>query len=252
MRVTLEPSSSSCRWSTASCANWRPNASREKPGQTLQATALVHEAYLRLVGTDRDRRWDGRGHFFAAAAEAVRRILIDRARDRKRLKRGGGRPRERLDLDSIVCDDATPDDLLDLDGAITRLAAVDRARPSWSSSASSPACRSKTRPSRWTSAVAPRGATGPSHGPGCSSNFRHRTRFENSLSDPLPERSIIKWGDHSRCAHAVLCWRVRVHGAAETRLEGDLLRGPGTRPRPRSNRLSGPGLRQRSGTSRPG
>ena len=63
----------------------------EKPGQTLQATALVHEAYLRLVGTDRDKAWDGRGHFFAAAAEAMRRILIDRARDRKRLEARGGR-----------------------------------------------------------------------------------------------------------------------------------------------------------------
>ena len=64
---------------------------REAPGQTLQATALVHEAYLRLVGGDPGRRWDGRGHFFAAAAEAMRRILVDRARDRRRLKRGGGR-----------------------------------------------------------------------------------------------------------------------------------------------------------------
>src|SRR5262249_27770382 len=62
---------------------------QEKPGQTLQATALVHEAYLRLVGTAPEKPWDGRSHFFAAAAEAMRRILIDRARDRKRLKRGG-------------------------------------------------------------------------------------------------------------------------------------------------------------------
>src|SRR5215472_9032338 len=63
--------------------------SREAPGQTLQATALVHEAYLRLVGGDPDRPWDGRRHFFAAAAEAMRRILIDRARDRRRQKRSG-------------------------------------------------------------------------------------------------------------------------------------------------------------------
>src|SRR5215831_15263314 len=62
---------------------------REKPGQTLQATALVHEAYLRLFGPGLDPSWKNRGHFFAAAAEAMRRILIDRARDRKRLKRGG-------------------------------------------------------------------------------------------------------------------------------------------------------------------
>src|SRR5262245_17891936 len=62
---------------------------REKPGQTLQATALVHEAYLRLVDTEAVRRWDSRGHFFAAAAEAMRRILVNRARDKGRLKRGG-------------------------------------------------------------------------------------------------------------------------------------------------------------------
>ena len=64
---------------------------REAPGQTLQPTALVHEAYLRLVGPDPSHPWDGRAHFYGAAAEAMRRILIDRARDRKRLKRGGDR-----------------------------------------------------------------------------------------------------------------------------------------------------------------
>src|SRR5579859_945763 len=63
---------------------------QEKPGQTLQATALVHEVYLRLVDTDRVGRWEGRGHFFAAAAEAMRRILVNRARDKRRVKRGGG------------------------------------------------------------------------------------------------------------------------------------------------------------------
>jgi RNA polymerase sigma factor (TIGR02999 family) len=66
---------------------------REKPGQTLQATALVHEAYLRLTGVQEIQRWDSRGHFFAAAAEAMRRILLNRARDKKRVKRGGGRRR---------------------------------------------------------------------------------------------------------------------------------------------------------------
>src|SRR5215813_3861296 len=69
---------------------------QEKPGQTLQATALVHEAYLRLVGNGQEPHWDSRGHFFAAAAEAMRRILINRARDHKRLKRGGGW--QRVDL----------------------------------------------------------------------------------------------------------------------------------------------------------
>jgi RNA polymerase sigma factor (TIGR02999 family) len=98
---------------------------QEKPGQTLQATALVHEAYLRLVDTEKVRRWESRGHFFAAAAEAMRRILIDRARDRNRRKRGGGRRRQDLDLESILDDAAPPDDLIDLDEAITRLAGVD-------------------------------------------------------------------------------------------------------------------------------
>ena len=98
---------------------------REKPGQTLQATALVHEAYLRLVGSDPDQSWESRGHFFAAAAEAMRRILIDRARDRKRLKRGGGRSRQELDLELILEDDAAADEVIDLDEAIGRLAAVD-------------------------------------------------------------------------------------------------------------------------------
>ena len=97
----------------------------EKPGQTLQATALVHEAYLRLVDGEEVRHWDSRRHFFAAAAEAMRRILIDRARDRKRLKRGGGCMRQELDLEMILRDEASPDDLIDLDAALVRLAGVD-------------------------------------------------------------------------------------------------------------------------------
>src|SRR5215813_12267417 len=71
---------------------------QEKPGQTLQATALVHEAYLRLVDTDAVQQWNSSGHFFAAAAEAMRRILVNRARDKGRLKRGGGR--QRIDLEN--------------------------------------------------------------------------------------------------------------------------------------------------------
>jgi RNA polymerase sigma factor (TIGR02999 family) len=96
----------------------------EAPGQSLQATALVHEAYLRLVGTDPGRAFDGRGHFFAAAAEAMRRILIDRARDRRRLKRGGGRRRTRIDLDALLVE-PPGDDLLALDEALTALARED-------------------------------------------------------------------------------------------------------------------------------
>lgn len=93
----------------------------EKPGQTLQPTALVHEAYLRLVGADQPQGWTGRGHFFAAAAEAMRRILINRARDKNRLKRGGGRIR--VDLDAFTDPTTLPDEeLLELDDALGRLA----------------------------------------------------------------------------------------------------------------------------------
>jgi RNA polymerase sigma factor (TIGR02999 family) len=95
----------------------------EKPGQTLQATALVHEAYLRLVGTQ-DPGWSGRGHFFAAAAEAMRRILVENARRKRGERHGGGLQRcELLEGDQV----ATPvsDDLLDLDAALCRLALVD-------------------------------------------------------------------------------------------------------------------------------
>jgi RNA polymerase sigma factor (TIGR02999 family) len=97
---------------------------REAPGQTLQATALVHEAYLRLVGVDPDRPWDGRGHFFAAAAEAMRRILVESARRRGRLKRGGHRGRVDLDAAQPAAPE-TDDDLLALDEALEKLAAKD-------------------------------------------------------------------------------------------------------------------------------
>ena len=103
---------------------------QEKPGQTLQATALVHEAYLRLVGSG-DRasrakpRWDGHRHFFAAAAEAMRRILVENARRKKRVKHGGDR--RRLDLDSRISLEPEPDGLVVLDEALGRLAILDAA-----------------------------------------------------------------------------------------------------------------------------
>jgi RNA polymerase sigma factor (TIGR02999 family) len=98
---------------------------REKPGQTLQATALVHEAYLRLVaggsaGTRREQHWDSRGHFFAAAAEAMRRILVERARHKAALKRGGKIQRLELDELSLPCDDRSAE-LLALDEALSEL-----------------------------------------------------------------------------------------------------------------------------------
>jgi RNA polymerase sigma factor (TIGR02999 family) len=104
---------------------------QERPGQTLQETALVHEAYVRLVGSGetaagREPRWDGRGHFFAAAAEAMRRILIDRAREKRSQKRGGGR--KRLDIDAAdLAAHANPDQLLALDDALTKLSREDPA-----------------------------------------------------------------------------------------------------------------------------
>jgi RNA polymerase sigma factor (TIGR02999 family) len=101
----------------------------EDPGQTLQPTALVHEAYLRLVGGDgagaADPRWDGRGHFFGAAAEAMRRILIEAARRKGRQKRGGP-GRKRVDLDDAdLASVAAPDELLLIDEAIAKLAVED-------------------------------------------------------------------------------------------------------------------------------
>jgi RNA polymerase sigma factor (TIGR02999 family) len=96
---------------------------RERPGQTLQATALVHEAYLRLVGAEL-ANWENRGHFFAAAAEAMRRILVERARRKARLKHGGGRQRFELnEADAIIL--PSPIDLLALDEALEKLARED-------------------------------------------------------------------------------------------------------------------------------
>lgn len=97
---------------------------QEVPGQTLEATALVHEAYLRLVDTQRVQQWNSRGHFFAAAAEAMRRILVDNARRKQSKKRGGDR--HRLDLDQLPA--ATSDrfdDVLDIDAALAELARTD-------------------------------------------------------------------------------------------------------------------------------
>ena len=101
----------------------RQRLAQERPGQTLQPTALVHEAYVRLVGGEDRPQWSGRGHFFAAAAEAMRRILIEKARHKKRTKHGGGRPR--VDLDSGLAIAAPEEDLVALDEALTRFAEVE-------------------------------------------------------------------------------------------------------------------------------
>jgi RNA polymerase sigma factor (TIGR02999 family) len=97
---------------------------QEMPGQSLQATALVHEAYLRLVDSEKSLNWNSRGHFFAAAAEAMRRILVDRARRKHSRKHGGGLARHDLD-DLDIALPEIPEDVLALDEALTRLAAMD-------------------------------------------------------------------------------------------------------------------------------
>jgi len=97
---------------------------REKPGQTLQATALVHEAYLRLVDGEHAQHWDGRRHFFSAAAVSMRRILVEKARRKHRIKHGGGLQRTQLD-DVEIESGASQFDLLALDEALSRLADED-------------------------------------------------------------------------------------------------------------------------------
>lgn len=100
--------------------------SKESPGQTLQATALVHEAYLRLVGAE-EQNWTGRGHFFSAAAEAMRRILVENARRKRSLKYGGGL--KRVELDEAILmkdDDTTADDMIALDEALEKLSKRDK------------------------------------------------------------------------------------------------------------------------------
>jgi RNA polymerase sigma factor (TIGR02999 family) len=102
--------------------------SHEPPGQTLQATALVHEAYLRLVGVE-EQSWHNKGHFFKAAAEAMRRILVDNARRKKSQKRGGDQQRIELDESTLIAPgDIDPDDLLALNEALEKLTCTDRTK----------------------------------------------------------------------------------------------------------------------------
>lgn len=100
---------------------------QEKPGQTLEATALVHEAYLRLVDVPQAEHWESRGHFFAAAAEAIRRILVEKARKKKRLRHGGGRHRLEFD-EALLLAQPPHDEFLALDEALSRLAVREPAK----------------------------------------------------------------------------------------------------------------------------
>ena len=97
---------------------------QEKPGQTLQATALVHDAYIRLVDVEKAQHWNSRGHFFAAAAESMRRILVDQARRKQALKRGGQGLRVSLDAADVGLN-SPANEILDIDEALTRLTAED-------------------------------------------------------------------------------------------------------------------------------
>ena len=97
---------------------------QEKPGQTLQATALVHDAYIRLVDVDKAQKWDSRGHFFSAAAEAMRRILVDIARTKKSQRRGGDREHREL-LEGDLLAEPRIDDFVELDEALQKLANTD-------------------------------------------------------------------------------------------------------------------------------
>jgi RNA polymerase sigma factor (TIGR02999 family) len=121
---------------------------QEKPGQTLQATALVHEAYLRLVDVDKAQDWDTRRHFFAAAAEAMRRILIEKARSKGRQKRGGVARQVDLDENDWVTA-TTPDQLLAVDEALARLALEDQAAAEALNCAISPECQWTKLQRRW-------------------------------------------------------------------------------------------------------
>src|SRR6516165_2516586 len=101
---------------------------QEKPGQTVQATALVHEAYLRLVDVQEAQQWQSRGHFFAACAEAMRRILVENARRKRSRKRGGGRQRQPLEDVHLARGTADDNNLLAIDEALAKLADQDRAK----------------------------------------------------------------------------------------------------------------------------
>jgi RNA polymerase sigma factor (TIGR02999 family) len=142
---------------------------REKPGQTLQPTALVHEAYLRLVGKGEERHWDSRGHFFAAAAEAMRRILIDNARRKLSGKHGGGLVNREADPDDFpVASPRDPLEVMAVHEALDRLAQKSPRRLSWSNSATFSVAPWPRRPRFWVSPRRRPKRIGPTPRPGCA------------------------------------------------------------------------------------
>ena len=163
---------------------------QEKPGQTLQATALVHEAYLRLVDGEHAQHWNGRGHFFAAAAQAMRQILVENARRKRRLKRGGDAAREELDESTLVAP-AEPEDLVALDEVpFASWPSSMHGPPNWSTCAISPDSRSPRPPRSSASRPVPRTSFGPMLAPGFSRRSRGTpTPTDKNRETPLRDRS---------------------------------------------------------------
>ena len=147
---------------------------RESAGQTLDATALVHEAYLRLVGGDPGKVWAGRAHFFAAAAEAMRRILVEKARAKHRLKRGGELGRVDIEPDEIPAALSTSGGTSCWPSMVPSTGSPwpTRPRPSWSSCVISPGFRSSRRPKSWASPRARPTGSGAMPAPGCAARSR--------------------------------------------------------------------------------
>jgi RNA polymerase sigma factor (TIGR02999 family) len=161
---------------------------QEKPGQTLQATALVHEAYLRLVGRQDSPSWDGQGHFFATAAEAMRRILIERARRAHRVRHGGRRNREELNvIEPAIAAPLDEVDLLALNEALDRLEFASQRRAQLSSCGTLPAFRCRKRPNCSGSPSRPPRPTGPTRRPGKWKKHNNHWGFCRSISHWLSQ-----------------------------------------------------------------
>ena len=170
---------------------------QEKPRQTLQPTALVHEAYLRLVGQGEERHWDSRGHFFAAAAEAMRRILIDNARRKLSGKHGGRLVNREADPDDFpLANPRDPLEVMAVHEALDRLAQKSPARLSWSNSATFSVARWPRRPRSWMSPRRRRKRIGPTPKPGCAGNctaMRRKTRPAEKSHRGFALGSRIGW-----------------------------------------------------------
>ena len=176
----------------------------EAPGQTLQATALVHEAYLRLVDLDKAQHWNSRGHFFAAAAEAMRRILIDNARRKGRQKRGGAR-RQRVDLDSQdLVAHTTPDELLLLDDALAALTAEEPEAGQLVNADFRSPPNFPERPPTCPAMATGGNASGCRWRPRCSYRHGHSRRTQRSASHGT---ALVRWIRHASCSSG-LCARL--------------------------------------------